>query len=161
MTALERLHRFSHMSAAEALHRVGSKLRAELDRGGALLEPFATDATPAETGFARRLRDALRTRFYLGVFAGDRAGARSALPAGWVDSAVSEADRLCRHRVEVLGHGEHDLGQVIDWNRDPVTGRRWEPKYWTDYDPVGDCGRGDVKRVHEINRHQHLPRLAK
>jgi hypothetical protein len=149
------------MSPGEAFYRAGTKLRCELDRGGSLLKPFASASPVTETGFERRLRDALRTRFYLGVFAGDRDAARSQLPAACVASAVGEADRLCRHHVEVLGHGEHDLGPVIDWHRDPVTGRKWELRYWADYDPVGDCAPGDVKRVHEINRHQHLPRLAK
>ncbi|MGH8246745.1 MAG: alginate lyase family protein, partial [Gammaproteobacteria bacterium] len=79
----------------------------------------------------------------------------------WTESAVEQAERLCRHRVEILGHGEIDLGAEIDWHKDPVTGRTWLRRYWADYDPVRDCSAGDPKRVHELNRHQHLSKLAK
>ncbi|MCX6623973.1 MAG: hypothetical protein NTY38_23510, partial [Acidobacteria bacterium] len=50
---------------------------------------------------------------------------------------------------------------MIDWHRDPLTGRSWERRFWADYRPVHDSGGRDPKIIHELNRHQHLPRLAK
>src|SRR5262249_16211899 len=71
------------------------------------------------------------------------------------------AERLCRHHIALLGYGQLDLGESIDWHRDPLSGRRWPRRFWSDYDLVSGCGELDPKLIHELNRHQHLPRLAK
>src|SRR5208283_2398334 len=34
-------------------------------------------------------------------------------------------------------------------------------RYWADYAPAQESGGRDPKIIHELNRHQHLPRLAK
>jgi hypothetical protein len=85
---------------------------------------------------------------------------RANFPA-WIEKAVREADVLCEHRLELLGFGIVDLGPEIDWHRNPVTGIEWPRRFWADYDPVNDLAYGDSKVVHELNRHQHLPRLGK
>jgi hypothetical protein len=77
-----------------------------------------------------------------------------------VDRALEEGERLLGHRVNLLGYHEVALGKDIDWHRDPVTGRRWSRRFWADYDLVRD-GSADPKIIHELNRQQHLPRLAK
>ena len=79
----------------------------------------------------------------------------------WIDRAVDEAERLCRHEVTLLGYGPVELGREIDWHRDPVTGQVWERRFWADYRPEHDSAGRDPKIIHELNRHQHLPRLAK
>ncbi len=53
------------------------------------------------------------------------------------------------------------MGREIDWHRDPVTGQIWEQRFWADYRPLHDSEGRDSKIIHELNRHQHLPRLAK
>jgi uncharacterized heparinase superfamily protein len=63
--------------------------------------------------------------------------------------------------VEILGSGPLALGEQIDWQRDTLTGRIWERQFWTAYRPEHDTAGRDSKIVHELNRHQHLPRLAK
>ena len=79
----------------------------------------------------------------------------------WIDRAVDEAERLCRHEFQLLGYAPVALGREIDWHRDPVTGQIWERRFWADYRLAEDSGGRDPKIIHELNRHQHLPRLAK
>jgi hypothetical protein len=78
----------------------------------------------------------------------------------WFERAVRQAQMLCEHQVDLAGHHNIDLGEDIDWHRDPVSGFRWPLRYWADYDLVA-APPADAKIVHELNRHQHLPRLAK
>jgi hypothetical protein len=78
----------------------------------------------------------------------------------WIDRAVRESDRLLQHELDLLGYTNLKPGPRIDWHRDPVTGYSWPRQYWADYDPVSSRS-GDAKIIHELNRQQHLPRLAK
>src|SRR5207253_5725083 len=78
----------------------------------------------------------------------------------WLDRALQDAIRLSAHRVNLLGFSHVALGDRIDWHRDPVSGYKWPRRYWADYDLVSSPA-ADAKIIHELNRHQHLPRLAK
>jgi hypothetical protein len=62
--------------------------------------------------------------------------------------------------VPLLGAGVVALGPAIDWHRDPVSGERAPQRFWADYDLVHDEG-PDPKILHELNRHGHLPLLAR
>jgi hypothetical protein len=118
----------------------------------------------ATMGFLPFLRAALSRRFYLPTGEAARLELARLYTEAFphrLECVVEEAERLCRHRVEVLGCGEFDLGPEIDWHRDPLTGRSWPRRPWPAYDPVHEHEAGDPKRVCELNRHQHLPRLAK
>ena len=50
-----------------------------------------------------------------------------------------------------------ELGTVPDWHAAPLSGRRFPLAYWTSIDYRG----GGAKYVWELNRHQHLPTLAR
>jgi Heparinase II/III-like protein/Heparinase II/III N-terminus len=78
-----------------------------------------------------------------------------------VRTAVLEgADRLMRGEWEVLGVARNDL-VLPDWFRDPVTGRRSEPRrYAFRIDHRAEEQVGNVKQVWEISRLQHLTLLA-
>ena len=78
----------------------------------------------------------------------------------WVDSAVREADMLCEHRVDLLAFTDVYLSPRINWHCDPISGFEWPRRFWAKYDLVG-VPPADAKIIHELNRHQHLPRLAK
>ena len=78
----------------------------------------------------------------------------------WFDRTLSDGHLLCSHRVSILGRGDLELGERIDWHRDPVSGYRWPRRFWADYDLVNRPP-ADAKGVHELNRHQHLPKLGK
>jgi hypothetical protein len=78
-----------------------------------------------------------------------------------VERTVDAADRICRHRFDLLGYEGLDYGQSIDWSLDVVHGKRAPRKAWfkirfLEFEEVGD-----VKITWELNRHQHLITLAK
>jgi hypothetical protein len=178
-TTMEKLRKLRSMSRGEISYRLREKLQAEADRVRFYLSSESKEASsgfdrsdirPSHSGhkkgefsIKRYLEEGPALRFYFQPLSSrDRmAKLLSHIFPGWMETVIDQAERLCRHRVEILGFGELELGSEIDWHRDPVSGRTWLRRYWADYDPVNDCRAGDPKRVHEINRHQHLPRLAK
>ncbi|SPF48043.1 conserved hypothetical protein [Candidatus Sulfopaludibacter sp. SbA4] len=158
----QKLKRLSAMRPRELAHRVREKVYSELDRVGAeASRAGGPRGYPAcEPDFGTYLAGAPTDRFYCSQRENLRPFVRENFPQ-WIDRAVEEAERLCRHEVTLLGYGPADLGCQIDWHRDPVTGQTWERRYWADYRPVQDAEGRDPKIIHELNRHQHLPRLAK
>jgi hypothetical protein len=145
------------MAPRELAHRFREKGFSELERiGVGRGEEDAFEGRP----FKQYLSGAPAERFYFSKPERLRQFVRESFPQ-WIDRAGDEAEKLCRHEVELLSYGAVRLGRRIDWHRDPVTGRIWERRFWTDYRPEDDNGGRDSKTIHELNRHQHLPRLAK
>lgn len=66
----------------------------------------------------------------------------------------SAAERALAHRVEMLGSGLTDLGEVIDWTRDFRSGARWPNAYFSDIDFLGAGDGSDVKVPWELGRLQ-------
>ncbi len=153
---IQRLKRLAAMSPRELTHRVREKVYSELDRIGA---GIAIADSPS-VFFKSYWSGAPADRFYGSHREDVRPFVQENFPQ-WIDQAVEEAKRLCNHEVTLLGYGPLQLGPEIDWHRDPVTGSVWERRFWADYRPVQDSGGRDPKIIHELNRHQHLPRLAK
>ena len=147
------------MRPRELAHRVREKLYSELDRISASVG--IGDATSAVgMPFKNYLAGMPARRFYPGYREDLRPFVERSFPQ-WIERSVEEAEKLCKHEITLLGHAPVQLGREINWHRDPVTGRIWERRYWADYQPVHDSGGQDPKIIHELNRHQHLPRLAK
>ena len=74
---------------------------------------------------------------------------------------IAQAERICKHRFDLLGYRELDYGMEIDWHCDRVHAKRASRKPWfqiryLDFEEVGDS-----KVTWELNRHQHLVTLAK
>jgi hypothetical protein len=155
--ALHKLKRLSAMGPRELAHRFREKGYSELERIG-----VGTSHMEAPDGMAFKsyLAGAPARRFYLSKGQGLREFVQENFPQ-WINRAVSEAEKLCRHEVELFSHGPVQLGREIDWHRDPLAGQVWERRFWTDYQPEHDGAGRDSKIIHELNRHQHLPRLAK
>jgi hypothetical protein len=155
-SAIEKLKRLTAMGPRELAHRAREKGYAQLERIG-----FGTNnpGAPDGAGFKQYLAGKPAQRFYCGHRESPRF-IRQNFPH-WIDGAVDEAERLLRHEVQLLHFDPVSLGREIDWHRDPVTGRTWERLFWTAYNPEKNSGERDSKIVHELNRHQHLPRLAK
>jgi len=154
--AIEKLKRLTAMSPGEIAHRTREKGYSQLERiGFCINNPGAPDGP----GFRNYLAGAPARRFYRGPRESPRF-VRQNFP-DWLDRAVDEAERLLRHEIQLLHFDPVHLGREIDWHRDPITGRTWERLFWTAYNPEKNPGERDSKIVHELNRHQHLPRLAK
>ena len=156
---IRKLSRLGAMKPHELAHRVRAKFYSEVDRinfGIGVSNPTAPVVMPFKAYLAGTPAD----RFYWSHRDNLRPFFQNNFPQ-WIDRAVGEAEGLCRHEVTLLGYGPVQLGDEIDWHRDPVTGRTWERRFWADYRPVQESAGRDPKIVHELNRHQHLPRLAK
>jgi hypothetical protein len=154
--ALYKLKRLSTMAPRELAHRFREKGYSALERVG--LGASHMEASDGVT-FKSYLAGAPARRFHS---KGERLRefVQENFPQ-WINKTVSEAERLCRHEVELFSHLPVQLGRDIDWHRDPLTGQVWERRFWTDYQPEHDSAGRDPKTIHELNRHQHLPRLAK
>jgi uncharacterized small protein (DUF1192 family) len=64
------------------------------------------------------------------------------------------------HRWAVLGYGEKDFGDEINWQRDPVSGAVWPLDYHCDVKLVRGDG-SDARVLWEVNRLSHLITLAR
>lgn len=168
-----KLTRLREMPRREISYRVRERLRIGAERAALRLGPRRQDdgldrlpsvAGPEGPSFRRYLEDVAAPRFYFLSSAETRGQLREFVASNysdWIESAVAGAERICSHRLELLGCGTVELGASINWHGDPVSGKPWPLRFWADYDPVADTQCGDVKMIHELNRHQHLPRLAK
>jgi hypothetical protein len=95
---------------------------------------------------------------------GDIAGIVAELQARLPEQAariLQQAEKIRRGRFDLLGYEDLDFGEPIDWQLDPVSGRRaplvpWYRVPYLDYVTVGDH-----KVTWELNRHQSLVTLAK
>ncbi|MGE5926797.1 MAG: alginate lyase family protein [Gemmatimonadota bacterium] len=79
---------------------------------------------------------------------------------GEAEYLVGAAERALAGRFDLLAHRELSFGSPIDWQLDPLSGRRAPLVHWSrlpylDFDAVGDH-----KLVWELNRHQHFVTLA-
>jgi uncharacterized heparinase superfamily protein len=96
------------------------------------------------------------------VAVGEWASARPGSPqAVWRDRLVRAAEDIAAHRLSLFDLQAHDLGDPIDWNRDPKSGRRAPMRFgrWIDYRDHSLAG--DCKFVWEPNRHHQLTVLAR
>jgi len=87
---------------------------------------------------------------------------------------LREADEICGHRFRLLGYENLDFAfatgssnfedvdfKDIDWHLDPVHGKRAPLEPWFKIPFLDFATVGDHKVMWELNRHQHLVKLAK
>jgi hypothetical protein len=77
--------------------------------------------------------------------------------------AKARADEIVAGRYDLLGyHGLMFQGASndVDWQRDPVNGRRAPRRFWSEV-PFLDPACGDHKIIWELNRHQHWLALGR
>lgn len=77
------------------------------------------------------------------------------------EEILDQAERICRHRFDLLGYLDLEYGPEIDWHLDAVHGRRAPRRPWFQIRSLEFAEVGDVKVTWELNRHQHLVTLAK
>lgn len=173
LSQASRLSKLRAMSATEVTYRVRYAARVMLERrqhaAGRLSPPDRLESglVPALTGVAwkdRLVSSRLehRGRFFAGVSA--PGAMRSLFDTIYRDeraATMTHAASARRGRFEFFGLA-FDYPGDIDWQCDPVSGRRWPSLYHADV-PVhgGDVGFGDVKHVWELNRQQFLIDLGK
>lgn len=69
---------------------------------------------------------------------------------------LAAAEDAVARRVDLLGSGLVELGDPVDWHRDPKSGRRWPATYGRRIDYVDKRDSSDVKLPWEISRLQWL-----
>jgi hypothetical protein len=126
-------------------------------RGRALTHRLTADAAWRSDGVTpevlRALKDRGRSRFF--VQPADRAAVVAAVQAHEpeaVAATVRAADQVCARRVPLLGRGAVELGDPIDWHRDPVSGLRWELRHYSTIDALDLERPSDVRVVWELSR---------
>ena len=169
-----KLARLRAMSAREVGYRLRERILIETERAKVRLWPalnLHAESVPNDkcrlspgpgSSCVSYLDQIFATRFYLSP--ADRESVCRFVLAKfpeWAEKASTEADVICRHEVDLLGHGRVELGTRINWLRDPITGTSWPHRFWADYDPVNETAYGDSKTIQELNRHQHIARLGK
>src|SRR6185369_8065999 len=159
---MSKLSRLATMDAREIVYRVHEKFRSEAERLRHYTGVGVASAYEVPDDFKSYLVQKAEPHFYFRAAGSEQRldFIRHTFPK-WIEQAVEEADRICQHKVQLLGFGEVELGEVIDWHRDPLTRNTWPLRFWSDYDLVHDSGAGDPKVIHELNRHQHIVALAK
>ena len=185
-----RLDKVRAMNRQELSFRVRGMARTQAQRASTLvrtprwdraslalaLTPAARDGAVAQAVAERNwaaahatLRDRLRSRPLTFVLnPGSAAALRRAILSRWPDAAFDAAAR-----AERIVAGDYDLlayrglrfdvaGETgsIDWNLDPVHGRRPPRSFWADV-PYLDPRHGDHKIIWELNRHQHWLALSR
>ena len=123
------------------------------------------DSLLAKSGyhFSERSRGAAGSgRFF---FAAEDVPARiAALKSEMPDVAaeiIRRADAAMRHEFDLLGYGSLQYGAEVDWHLDAVSGKRAPLVAWHKVPYLDENRVGDAKVTAELNRHQHLPVLAK
>jgi hypothetical protein len=143
------------MDRAELAERIRQELH---KRGDAILfglgiDPSRGEVRPAKAASRRfffrsddipRLMDLLRER-----------------TPQQAETITRQAEKICRHRFDLLGYEDLDYGWEIDWHSDRVHGKRAPRDLWFNIRYLDFASVGDAKVTWELNRHQHLVTLAK
>ena len=72
-----------------------------------------------------------------------------------------EAEAILHHRFELLGWGEVQLGEEIDWHVDFESGYRWPATFYLDLEATRLTDSSDAKVPWELSRCHHLLTLAR
>jgi hypothetical protein len=78
-----------------------------------------------------------------------------------VEGILAEANEICSHRFRLLGYKSLDYGPEIDWHLDAAHGKKAPLKPWFKVPYLDFSVVGDHKVTWELNRHQHLVKMAK
>jgi hypothetical protein len=73
---------------------------------------------------------------------------------------LESLDKLMQGKIDFFGQPPLDVGNPVDWHRDPQTGIRSPLVFGKDLDYRNDSLVGNVKFVWELGRHQHLVPIA-
>lgn len=163
------LHRLRRLTPSEIGARSAQRGIVALERAG--LHPDGRE--PDDARFRRIIAGSSDPEALLAAFRQSRApafaamddpvGAASALRARWPDVAadlVDAARRAARGSFDLLGYRGLSFGDPIDWQLDPVSGRRAPLEHWSRVPYLDASVVGDHKLVWELSRHQHFVTLG-
>lgn len=73
---------------------------------------------------------------------------------------TKQADKICSHTFNLLGSGEINLGENINWNQDFESKFIWENQFYNRIETVNLKNNADIKIPWELSRFQHIPILG-
>ncbi|HEX6717465.1 MAG TPA: alginate lyase family protein, partial [Pyrinomonadaceae bacterium] len=73
---------------------------------------------------------------------------------------IDKADRICEGKFDLLGYKNLSFGDPIDWQFEPLTGKRIPLLHWSKLDYLDADIAGDKKIIWELNRHQYFMTLG-
>ncbi|MBT8396867.1 MAG: heparinase, partial [Gemmatimonadetes bacterium] len=74
---------------------------------------------------------------------------------------LDRAEQLHQGRFDLLGYRDLFFGDPIDWQLDPILGRRSPRAHWSRINHLDVEQVGDHKVVWELNRHQYFQTLCR
>lgn len=69
---------------------------------------------------------------------------------------IERAERIIAGRIDLLGYEGLEIGEAVEWHREPLSGIRSPNKHWKLFDELDCSDTGDRKIIWELNRHQHF-----
>ncbi len=74
---------------------------------------------------------------------------------------IERANRICEGRFDLLGLPDVSFGDPVDWQLEPVSGKKAPPEHWSKIDYLNAAVAGDKKITWELNRLQHFQTLGR
>jgi len=164
-----RLHKLRNTSFDELFVRGSQALAAFTERRSwsRRAKMMSDDALLGVTGVssAHALLDNFRNRSECGFFAAfdDPASTIAELRRRWPESEkeiVDRADRIMEGRFDLLAFRNLSFGTPIDWQLEPIAGKRAPLVHWSRLNYLDARLFGDKKIIWELNRHQHFATLG-
>ena len=171
--ALKKLKRLKGRGLGELRVRGAQALAARAERLGVGAR-LPTDAElsrlllPAPQGPDRADAESLLVHFRLAPRAffkafDDPEATRAELRRRFADASVvtERAARAAAGRFDLLGLKDLSFGEPVDWNFEPVAGKRSPMSHWSSFVELDAESAGDKKIIWELNRHQHFLTLGR
>jgi hypothetical protein len=108
-----------------------------------------------------RFRTREGPRFFAGL--ADRTGTVNSLRSRWPEAEsqiIEKVNRILSGQFDVLGLRDLSFGDPIDWQREPISGKRAPADHWSRLNYLDAAVTGDKKIVWELNRHQYFATLG-
>jgi Heparinase II/III-like protein/Heparinase II/III N-terminus len=172
----QKLWKVKQLSVAELRVRGTQALNAFLERRGwspvaklppdqSFLELIDPAKTPPGLRSAPELLEYFRTRSQPRFFVSfaDPHQTVGELRARWPDAErqiIIRADRIVEGRFDLLGLHDLSFGEPLDWQLEPVSGKRTPLMHWSRLNYLDAELTGDKKIVWELNRHQYFASLG-
>src|SRR5215467_1397880 len=149
-----KLRRLVRMTVSELLGRSRQEALKRLERAGwATPSPLRADVSLAKWQAAAPAR----------FFPGATVAAPSLLAGRWPaahEDIMRSAEQISLKRFDLLGYRDLSFGDPVDWQLDPLAGRRAPRVHWSRLDPLDATTVGDSKVIWELNRHHWIVTLG-
>jgi heparinase II/III-like protein len=152
-----KVERVRQMGLDELMYRSRQEASKWLDR---TTPPQWRAPRPRNTFGLAHFRSVGPSRFFAGAVSTETPRAIATRMPSVQAEWIAEAEALLETRFDLLGYHALDFGDPVDWQLDPIAGRRAPMVHWSRLNPLAFSLVGDSKVVWELNRHQWMVRLG-